>query len=202
MAEQFWVRIQWAEFDYALCPLKVLPTGRQDPETLLYEHRDRGIIASQFVVPWADNDVFRDQVNSCSGSVSGGFPLSQIVLLAVNQPITPHQHLYATLTHQVTVNFVDGFCKDYTAVFAFRRGRQFRAHQEDFIKPRVKGIGAKRVNDLVHQLEDDSPDFWVKRIPFATIDTFVIWERSRRKVKCWVHAEKRKSFRLPGLMTK
>src|SRR6266481_377097 len=101
----------------------------------------------------------------------------------------------------MSVNFVDGFCKEYGTVFAFRRWREFRAQQKDLIHADVKGIGTKRVNDLVHQLEDDSPDLWVKRVPFAAIDALVIGERSRRKVEGWVDAEKRKSFSLPGLMT-
>src|SRR6266478_10196673 len=152
-------------------------------------------------MPRAHNDIFRDQVDSCSGSSSGGFPVSKIVLLAVDQSIAPHQHLDVTLTHEVSVNFVDGFCKEYATVFAFRRWREFRAQQKDLIHADVKGIGTKRVNDLVHQLEDDSPDLWIKRIPFAAIETLVIGERPRRKVEGWIDAEKRKSFSLPGLMT-
>src|ERR1700730_9134081 len=155
----------------------------------------------QFVVPWTDNDIFRDQVDSRSGSVSGGFPLSKIVFLAVNQPIAPHQHLDVTLTHEVSVNFVDGFCKEYATVFAFRRWREFRAQQKDLIHADVKGVGTKRVNDLVHQLEDSSRDGWFKGAPLGAIDTLVIGARSRRKVEGWVDAEKGKSFSLPGLMT-
>src|SRR6267142_6653792 len=150
MAEQFWISMQSGEFDQRLCRLKVLPAGRQDPETLFQEHGDRGIIVPQFVVPWADNDIFWDQVDSCSGSVGGGFPLSKIVFLAVNQPIAPHQHLDVTLTNEVSVNFVDGLCKEYATVFALRRWREVRTQQKDLIHADVKGVGAKRVNDLVH----------------------------------------------------
>src|SRR6267142_1718261 len=201
MAEQFWISMQSGEFDQRLCRFKVLPASRQDPETLFQEHGDRRITLPQFVVPWADNDIFRDQVDSRSGPVSGGFPLSKIVLLAVNQPIAPHQHLDVTLTHKVSVNFVEGLCKEYANVFALRRWREFRTQQKDLIHADVKGVGPKRVNDLVHQLEDDSPDLWVKRVPFAAIDTFVIGKRSRRQVEGWVDAEEGKSFSLPGLMT-
>src|SRR6267142_1280690 len=201
MAEQFWISMQSGEFDQRLCRLKVLPASRQDPETLFQEHGDRRITLPQFVVPWADNDIFRDQVDSRSGSVNGGFPVSEIVLLAVDQPIAPHQHLEVTLTHEVSVNFVDRSCKEYPAVFAFRRWREFRAQQKDLIHADVKGIGTKPVNDLVHQLEDDSPHLRVKRVPFAAIDPVVIWKRTRREVEGWVDAEKRKSFSLPGLMT-
>ncbi len=65
----------------------------------------------------------------------------------------------------------------------------------------MKGVGTKRVNDLVHQLEDDSPHLWVKRVPFAAIDTLVIGECSWREVEGRVDGEKGKSFSLPGLMT-
>src|SRR6266852_5613281 len=101
----------------------------------------------------------------------------------------------------MSVNFVDGFCKEYGTVFALRRWREFRTQQKDLIHANVKGVGAKGVNDLVHQLEDDSPDLWVKRIPFAAIDTVVIGKRPRREVEGWIDAEKGKSFSLPRLMT-
>ena len=92
------------------------------------------------------------------------------------------------------MNFVDGFCEEYARIFAFRRWREFRAQQKDLIHADVKGVGTKRVNDLVHQLKDDSPDFRVKRIPFAAIDTFVVGKRSRREIEARIDGEKRKSF--------
>src|SRR4030095_16035987 len=152
-------------------------------------------------MPGADNDIRRDQVDSGGGSVSRRFPFAKIVLLAVNQAIAPHQHLDVTLAHEVSVNFVDGFCEEYATVFALRRWRQFRAQQKDLIHADVKGVGTKSVDDLIHQLEDDSPDLGVKRGPFATIDTLVIGKRSRRQVEGRVDAEKGKSFSLPGLLT-
>jgi hypothetical protein len=82
------------------------------------------------------------------------------------------------LAHQVSVKIVDGFRKEHSHVFPLRRRREFRAEQKNLVHSDVKGVGTKRVNYLVHQLEHDSPHLVVKRIPFTAIDALVVGKRS------------------------
>src|SRR5204863_4864346 len=106
--------------------LNVLPAGRQNSETLVDEYWDRRVRLPRFVMPWADNDIFRNQIDSRSRSIRGCFPLSQVVLLAIDKSIAPHQHLDVTLAHQVSVKFIDGIRKEYARIFPLRRWRQLR----------------------------------------------------------------------------
>src|SRR5512132_279433 len=140
-------------------------------------------------MPWAHDDIRRNQVDSGSSSISGGFPFSKIVLLTVNQPIPPHQHLDVTIAHEMSVNLVDGLCEESATVFALRRWRKFGAQQKNLIHADVKGVRMKRVNDLVHQLKYGSPNGRVEWIPLAAIDTLVVGERSRREIEGWVDRE-------------
>jgi hypothetical protein len=53
----------------------------------------------------------------------------------------------------------------------------------------MNGICPESVNYLVQQLEYDSPNVGVNRIPFAAIDTFVLWKCSRCVVESRIDGE-------------
>ncbi len=82
-----------------------------------------GTDLAHLVMPGTNNDVFRNHVDSPGRAVLRCFPLAQFVLLSIDQPVAPHQHLDVMLANEIVVKLVDSFCKQHCRILSPRRWR-------------------------------------------------------------------------------
>src|SRR6185369_2645373 len=200
VSKQLWTTILLTVSNQRFHSIDILPARRQNSKTLLHQHRNRRITFSHLVMPRANNDVFWNHIDCASRSVLRRFPLTHLILLTINQSIAPHQHFDLALSHEVLMKFVNGMCKQRRRILTLRRRRLLGTKQKHFIHTDVNRVGTKRIDDLVHETEDDAPDFRIRQVPLTTVNAFVVWERSRREIKFRIDREQWKRLGFPRLV--
>lgn len=166
----------------------------------MLKEADGGIIWHWFVVPVADDDVLRNEVDGAVRAGFAGFPCAVAGDIAVEEAVAPDEHFNFSFGYKMFVVVVNGFCEKLAGVFAFAAGAFFIADEEDFVHTDVKGVGIEGVDKLVHEVEDDFVDLGVGRAPFTAVDVGVVLRDVRGLVKLWVFFEQGEGVFCPGLM--
>ena len=182
-----------------------LPACRPHAQALLLKLTDRGIrgrlaAVLRLVVPVANDDVFRDQVDSRSRVVAARLPLAVTGALRVDKAVAPDQHFETVFAHDMGVDILDGPREEFG-------GRDFAApgtfaQNENFIHAGVKGACAKHVDELVDQVKDKCIDAGMERAPAPAIDVLVAERNVGRLVELRMGVEELKGLPRPGLMAK
>ncbi len=47
----------------------------------------------------------------------------------------------------------------------------------------MKGVRLECINEFIHERKHDLVDLWIQQVPLSTIDTFIFWKCTWRKVK-------------------
>lgn len=127
--------------------------GAGDDVEAFHREEDGGFVGA-FVVPVADDHVFRDHVYRSVGIVVAGFPLSYPRGFAVDEPVSPDPHLFAFL-RQVVVEGADLAGEELGFVAATAAGAFVFSYVKDFVHAGVEGVGLEDVGQLVYHGEED-----------------------------------------------